>query len=193
MSMPVDDGQGAATGLAPGADALSEPPPTVGSRGARALAAAFALLATRAHEAAAFLLTGGLCVVAGGFVAALAGPLDLALGSWAAAYLVLVAGVVQIALGGVQVAVTPRRPGRRTLIAEYLSFNAGNALVIAGTLLAAPAVVDAGGAVLVVALALFLNAARGARPGWAVRLYDLVLAIVLASIPVGLLLSHLRG
>jgi hypothetical protein len=190
--MPVDDGRGAATGLAPGADAPREPLAPHG-RATRLLAAAFALLATRAHEAGAFLVTGAGCVIAGGFVAAVSGPLELSIGSWAAAYLVLVAGVVQIALGGVQVAVTPRRPGRRMLLAEYLSFNLGNALVIVGAATALPAIVDVGGVVLAVALALFLAAARGARPGWAVRVYDLVLAIVLASIPVGLLLSHLRG
>lgn len=192
MGMPVDDGQGAATGLAPGADALNEPLAALG-RGARLYAAAFALLATRARETAAFLVTGGACVIAGGFVAALSGPLDLSLGPWAAAYLVLVGGVVQIALGGVQVAVAPRRPGRRTVLAEYLSFNAGNALVIIGGMLTAPALVDVGGVALVLALALFLHAVRGARPGRLVRVYGLVLAAVLASIPVGLLLSHLRG
>lgn len=187
--MPVDDGQMLARG---GADALGAPL-TAGGPGARFLAPAFTLLATRASEAGAFLLTGAGCIVAGGFVAAVARPLDLSLGSWAAAYLVLVAGVVQIALGGVQAAITRQRLSRRTLTAEFVSFNVGNALVIAGVVLAVPAIVDVGGAALIVALALFLGNARAARPGWTVRVYNLVLAIVLVSIPIGLVLSHLRG
>lgn len=188
--MPVDDGQGAATGLKPGADV--PPVPTVRA-GAGRLAVAFAMLSARAEDAAAFLLTGGIYIVAGGFVAALTRPLDLSLGSWAAAYLVLVGGVAQIAIGGVQVAVTVHRPSRRLLAAEYLCFNAGNVLVVAGATLRLPWLVDLGGAVLAVSLGLFIYAARGARAGWAVRLYDAVLAVVLASIPVGLLLGHLRG
>ncbi len=47
------------------------------------------------------VVVGTCCVVLGGFVAAVTGPLTLADGSWLAAYLVLVGGLAQCALGQV--------------------------------------------------------------------------------------------
>ena len=49
-----------------------------------------------------FLVLGSVGVVLGGLLAAVTGPLALPMGSWAAAYLVLVVGVGQIVLAGGQ-------------------------------------------------------------------------------------------
>ena len=46
-----------------------------------------------------FVAAGSSCVVVGGLVAAATGPTGFEDGSWVAAYLVLVGGVAQIALG----------------------------------------------------------------------------------------------
>jgi hypothetical protein len=147
---------------------------------------------------------GACCVVLGGLVAAATGPLDLARGSWLAAYLVLVAGVAQCAMGQART----RRPdvarSRRWDWTHICCWNLGNAVVIGGTLAGVPLMVDTGSVLLVVALAIALHTARRpagapARPlatrmptvvDWAYRALLLVLAV---SIPVGMALSHLRS
>lgn len=149
-------------------------------------------------------VVGSLCVIAGGLVAAVTGPLTLAHGSWAAAYLVLVAGVAQIALAAGQgmLAGQARHPvGHRLLLVELAGWNLGNAAVIAGTLWSATWLVNLGGAMLVVALGALLVATRGG-PGRAdvargrqVALLAVraLVALLLVSIPVGLWLAHVRA
>ena len=141
-----------------------------------------------------FLAVGGACIVAGGLVAAVTEPLHLAHGSWAAAYLVLVGGVAQIALGTSQRALTGRETPTPVLLTELAAWNLGSALVIGGTLVGNPVVVDAGGVALVVALAVLARTVGGgAGPRWAVWTYRGVLAVLLASIPIGLILAHMRA
>ncbi|MDN5764856.1 MAG: hypothetical protein L0H96_08380 [Humibacillus sp.] len=150
------------------------------------------------------LVVGTLCVIAGGLVAAVTGPLALTHGSWAAAYLVLVAGVAQIALAAGQglLAGQARHPvGRRLLLVEFAAWNLGNAAVIAGTLWSATWLVNLGGGLLVVALGALLVATRSG-PGRAetarerrVALLTVraLVALLLVSIPVGLWLAHVRA
>ena len=78
---------------------------------------------------------------------------------------------------------------------QLLSWNAGCLAVIGGTLLAAPLLVDAGGALLVVAMVLMMRAVgRGAHgPAWALWLFRAALVVTVVSIPVGLVLAHLRA
>ncbi|MGH3266573.1 MAG: hypothetical protein ACRDNS_31805, partial [Trebonia sp.] len=87
-----------------------------------------------------------------------------------------------------------RPPGRRALVAELVGWNAGNAAVLAGTLLAATWLADVGGVLLVAALALAFAGIRGAvrHPSWPLHLYRGLIALVLVSIPVGLVLATLR-
>ncbi|MGH3208308.1 MAG: hypothetical protein ACRDNO_11150 [Trebonia sp.] len=138
-----------------------------------------------------FAALGTACVVAGGLVAAAVGEAPSQLGAWAAAYLVLVGGVAQVALGAGQTLLAPPLPGRRTVAAELTGWNAGNGAVLAGMLLGATWLTDIGGAVLVVTLALALAGVRGAarRPSWPLHVYRVLLALVLVSIPVGLVLA----
>ena len=93
---------------------------------------------------------------------------------------------------------SPAAPAaRRRAWAQVATWNVGNAAVLAATLLGWPPLVALGAALLVVALVLALRAAparaaagRLALLGsWVYRALLLVLAI---SIPVGILLSHLR-
>lgn len=140
------------------------------------------------------LVVGGACIVAGGLVAAVTQPLHLAHGSWSAAYLVLVGGVAQIALGAAQRALTGRETPTPVLAAELAAWNLGSALVIGGTLVGNPVVVDAGGVALVAALAVLARTVTGGvGPRWAVWAYRGVLAVLLASIPIGLVLAHVRA
>lgn len=176
-----------------------------------------------------FAAFGVACVIAGGLVAAVTAPAPTEHASWSAAYLVLVAGVAQIGLGAGQALLAAGAPSGRLLAAEFAAFNAGNAAVIAGTVLRVPPVVDAGGVLLVVSLALLLHAVRGsgatgvapggpdvtaampsgpdvtaAAPGgsvsagmpgrrWLLLGYRLLVAMLLVSIPVGLVLAGLRS
>jgi hypothetical protein len=145
----------------------------------------------------------GICsVVLGGLVAAVTEPLDLAHGSWLAAYLVLVGGVAQCAMGQARF----RRPDvmrPRRGWAQIGCWNVGNALVIGATLAGEPLAVDLGSAVLLVALAIAWRDARSdagsvahSSAGWAAALavdaYRTLLLVLAASIPVGMALSQLR-
>lgn len=150
---------------------------------------------TLAQDAIAFRGLATLWVITGGLVAAGTSPLGLEHGSWSAAFQVLVGGVLQAALGIAQQALAARRPSRRVLLVEILTWNVGCLAVIAGTLLTAPLLVDAGGLALVATMVLMIRAVgRGAKgPAWALWTYRAVFVVTLVSIPIGLLLAHLRA
>ena len=126
-------------------------------------------------------------------------------GSWAAAYLVLVAGVSQAGLGVGQAMLARRVPSRRVLNVELVTWNVGNAAVIAGTLLETTALVDVGGLVLLVTLVLMIRAVRGAgggtataaeagavRPaGWMLLTFRILVLVLLVTIPIGLVLARI--
>ena len=140
-------------------------------------------------------LLAGVWIITGGLVAAVTGPLGLEHGSWSAAFQVLVGGVLQAGMGVAQHALTARHLSRRTLLAEMLTWNLGCLAVIGGTLLTAPLLVDAGGLLLVATMVLMIRAVgRGAQgPAWALWTYRTVLVLTMVSIPIGLVLAHLRA
>ncbi|MEO9255260.1 MAG: hypothetical protein ABI305_06965 [Tepidiformaceae bacterium] len=149
-------------------------------------------------SAAPFALVGVACVVVGGLVSAIAASSPSENSSWAVAYLVLVAGVAQIALGVGQSRLASTPPSRQVLLAEFLTWNLGNAAVIAGQLLGFQAAVDAGGVLLVISLALLFRGVRGALPAvrgsiWTLYVYRAVLLIILVSIPIGLVIGHVKA
>ncbi len=157
-------------------------------------------MARRAAPSWVLIVCGYACIVAGGLLAAVTGPLDLGQGSWAAAYLVLVGGIGQLGLGWVP-GVLGRPTDGTSAWAVMLAWNLGNALVIAGTLAGLTLGVDAGSVLLVLALVLALVALTGwrrevpaadrwrRRLGWA---YLALLVLLAVSIPVGIVLAHLR-
>lgn len=153
--------------------------------------------------ATVMIAIGVCCVVLGGLVAAMTDPLDLARGSWLAAYLVLVAGVAQCAMGQAR----SQGPNAAQALlwgwAHIVAWNVGNAVVIGGTFVGVPLVVDLGSMLLVTALAIALHAARpgtnsvarsiaGRAPslsGWA---YRVLLLVLIVSVPVGMTFAHLQ-
>ncbi|WP_448004290.1 hypothetical protein [Agromyces bauzanensis] len=136
---------------------------------------------------------GVALVIAGGLVAAVTGPLELAKGSWLAAYLVLVAGVAQCGLAMQHRVLRATDASAGRLRTTLVGWNAGNALVITGTLAAAPVVVDVGGILLLAVLVAALAATwKHAAPARAV-LARVVLGALIVSIPIGLTLAHLRA
>lgn len=142
-----------------------------------------------------FRVLGTAWIISGGLVAAVTGPMRLEHGSWAAAYQVLVAGVAQYAFGTAQSALAPGSPSRRKTAAELAAWNVGSAAVIGGTVVRMPFIVDGGGLLLVVALALMIHTVRGKGngPTWALWTYRILLVVILVSIPIGLTLAHLRA
>ena len=159
-------------------------------------------------------VTGALAVIIGGLIAALTAPLALTRGSWAAAYLVLVVGVAQVAMGMARqqwTAADSRRHGDGWW--QLACWNIGSIGVIAGTLLGATAIVALGSALLVAALVLAFLATlaaigdsdtrpsdtrhsarrRGARRHRALLIgYRALLVVLTVSIPVGVILSWIR-
>lgn len=142
-----------------------------------------------------FRILGTAWIVGGGLTAAITGPLSLADGSWAAAFAVLIGGVAQYAIGVVQAVLAGRRPSRRIVTAELVTWNLGGVAVIVGTVVTMPLIVDLGGLLLVVGLALMVFTVRGngTGPAWALWVYRALLVVILVSIPIGLVLAHLRA
>ncbi len=177
------------------------------------------LTLTGDRPGAAMAALGSAAVVAGGLVAAVTGPLALARGSWAAAYLVLVCGVGQLAMAAARLlapavadgpadAPAARARSARRGWQQLGTWNLANALVMAGTLAAprvspqvsfqvspgvSPWIVDVGGLGCVAAVALAWLHARTLPRGFTRGAYRAVLALLALSIPVGLLLTHLRS
>jgi hypothetical protein len=146
-----------------------------------------------------FTAIGVLCITAGGLAAATASaPSEHT--TWAAAYLVLVlvGGIAQVGLGFGQATFTA---GTSTpvLASQVAGWNLGNAAVLAGTLQGSTAVVDLGGALLVVTLGLLARglSPTGVRPvggagRWCLYGYRVLMVILFVSIPVGLVLAQIR-
>lgn len=139
----------------------------------------------------AIVLTGvGVAaVVLGGLVAAVTGPLAVPRGSWMAAFLVLPLGVAQVGMGLARLAAPDT--GRDAAWLQLASWNVGGVVVILGTLMENPFLVDGGAVLLVVALVVAFLGAR-LWQGWLAIAYRALLILLIVSIPVGLVLSHLR-
>lgn len=139
-----------------------------------------------------FIALGTISIVAGGLVAAVTAISPTRHATWAAAYLVLVVGVAQLGIGIGQALLAPKTPSSRLITVELLTWDIGNAGVIAGTLMNRVSLVDLGGGLLAISLVLFLLGARGhtGRRRLPLYLYRLLIAIVLLSIPIGLFISR---
>jgi hypothetical protein len=141
--------------------------------------------------AAWFVIAGACCVIAGGLIAAITAHDPTRHGVWSVAYLVLVGGVAQVALGAGQAILARELPDHTTTTLEFVALNAGNAAVIAGTLLDLTWLVDAGGILLIATLILFLRGVRGVPNIAPVLVYRALIVFVMGSIPVGLVLARL--
>lgn len=144
--------------------------------------------------AAPFVFFGVTAVIAGGLVSALTATAPTRQIAWLVAYLVLVVGVAQIGLGAGQAWLAVHRIGGGLLVAQFLGFTLGNAGVATGTMLSLPALVDAGGILLIVSLVLFLwGVRRSHRGGWLRHVYRALVILLLVSIPIGLVLAQIRA
>jgi hypothetical protein len=131
----------------------------------------------------------------GGIASAVAAQDPSYLASWAVAYLVLVVGVAQIALGAGMTVLARGTSVQHSLRSIFVLFNLGNAGVIAGTLLRdrmshSVLLVDLGSLLLAGALLLGVGIARGAPPSRLRSLYYLLVIGLLLSMVIGILLAH---
>ena len=151
-------------------------------------------LAQRWPAVRPFAVAGSVCIVAGGLVAAVTRPTDFDAGSWVAAYLVLVGGVAQIALGAGQGWLARVPPGGSAVRGEAVTWNLAVILTIWGTLAELPALTTGGAVLSTASLALFLAGTRATRPTAPLvrAAYRGVVAIILVSAPVGVALAWIR-
>lgn len=147
------------------------------------------------RTAAPFLVIGGLGILAGGFLSAISAAAPSYLASWAVAYLVLVVGFAQLLLGIGQDQLAVRRPSAGLVVAEVLAFNLANAAVLVGSLASNMLLTWLGAALIVVAMGLFIWAARGSggRHQWLLYLFRTMIVILLVSAPIGIVLAHSRA
>jgi hypothetical protein len=138
---------------------------------------------------------GTACVVAGGLVAAGTSVTPSEHGSWLGAYLVLLAGVAQVALAVGQALLAPRPLSSRALVTELIAWNTGSAAVAGGTLAGLALLVDIGGALLLLTLTLLVRAVRDndRTHRWAMLAYRLLVLGLVVSIPIGLWLARVPG
>lgn len=148
-------------------------------------------VADRCRWAMPFVGIGAASIVAGGLVAAVTRPTHFDLGPWVAAFLVLVVGVAQIALGAGQAWLADRRLQTVMLGGEALAWNLGAAATLVGSVRDTPIVTTAGAVATVVALAWFVAPVGKSTSGprWARSVYLSGVAVLLVSTPVGVLLA----
>lgn len=151
-------------------------------------------LAQRWPSARLFVAIGAIAIIAAGLAAAATAGTPSYLASWAVAYLVLVVGVAQIALGLGQALLTPEAPSGRLLAGELVLFNLGSAAVLAGPLLSMPLFTAVGSALMLIALAVLFWATRAStRAGWLRYAYWLLIAVLFVSVFIGLLIARGGG
>lgn len=141
-----------------------------------------------------FIVIGALGILCGGLLSAISAAAPTYLASWAVAYLVLVVGFAQLLLGIGQDQLAVRRPSAGLVAAEVLSFNLANLAVLVGSLTTAVVLTWTGAALMVVAMALFIWAARGSasRHRWLLHLFRAMIVVLLVSAPIGIILAHSR-
>lgn len=140
-----------------------------------------------------FLVIGAIAIVSGGLVAAATRPLDLELGPWLAAFLVLVVGVAQITLGGGQIGLAEEPPTTGVIWTEALLWNGGVAMTVLGTYGQQPLVTTLAAIPTIAALVLFASAGSGRQgPRWLQASHRAFALVILVSVPIGVALAWSR-
>ncbi len=152
-------------------------------------------LLARWPAARPFVWVGSTLIVSGGLVAAVTRPTDFELGPWLAAFLVLVGGVAQIALGAGQAWISRTTPSPGLVRSELATWNLAVLLTVIGSCVPLPISTLVGGVVMLAALGAFLAGVRSTAASVRARvvvLYRAVVVVVLVSTPIGLVLSFAR-
>ncbi len=146
------------------------------------------------RTATPFLVIGGLGIVLGGLFSAISAGSPSYLAAWAVAYLVLVVGVAQVVLGMGQARLAVHAPSEGVVSAEVLTFNLANILVLGGSMFSLTSLTWVGAALIVVAMGLFIWAARGSasEQRWWLYGYRAMIVVILVSAPIGIILANSR-
>lgn len=140
-----------------------------------------------------FVIAAALSIIVGGLIAAVSSPFGWAHGSWAAAYLVLVGGVAQIALIGGRLTLAGDHPeGRGSRPWPFcVLWNVATLLVIGGTVASSSVLVLVGSLGLLVVLTAFWPTRRSgtlSHRTWRV-IFRIFLVFLALSTIIGLLLA----
>lgn len=146
----------------------------------------------RLSVALPFLVVAAIAIIGAGLVAAASAHAPSQPVVWMVAYLVLVVGTAQAALGVAQAWCSLVPPSTGFRMTQFLLFNAGNVGVIGGTLYAYWPVVLAGSVLFTMALTMFLYSSWKSRRGWPIHVYRLLLASLFVGAAVGTALSAIR-
>jgi len=139
-----------------------------------------------------FFVLAPIGIIAGGLLSAVTAHAPTQPTSWASAYLVLVVGVASAGLGVGRALLSPTSPSPSRLGTEAACWTVGNMSILFGTLTQPAGSVEIGSALLVVTLMLMILGIRAGQGPRVVRLLFTVLVwILIVSIPIGVLLSHL--
>jgi len=141
-----------------------------------------------------FLVVGGISIIAGGVISAVAAASPSYIASWAVAYIVLVAGVAQLVLGIGQAQLTSTQSPTWVIVAEAVALNLANVAVLIGSLAEIRVLSYIGAALLVIALVLFVWAVRGnhSRNRWLLYAFRAIVVILAVTAPIGLVIAHSR-
>lgn len=147
------------------------------------------------RSAIPFVVIGAASVLLGGVLSAASAGSPSYTASWAVAYIVLVAGAAQLVLGIGQAELASKRPSAALIAAQVLALNLSNVAVLLGTLIGTTMLTYTGAGLLVVALAMFIWAVRGARKHrtWLLYGFRFMVAVLLVSAPIGLVIAHSRA
>lgn len=142
-----------------------------------------------------FIAVSAAAVVSGGLLMAFSARQPSRLTSWASAYLVLVAGAVQFGL--VVSWKTLGSPNADLALAAFCLYNLGNIGVLLGTALKSrltryPVLVNAGGGLLALAMALLAWTGQSATASWPLVWFLMLIFVILIGMPTGLVLSARR-
>lgn len=141
---------------------------------------------TARKSAIAFLALGTAAIAFAGLFSAATARSATYHSAWLVAYLVLIVGLAQVALGLGQWRLAAKPLDKVTASVELLLFNLGNAGVIVGTLMSIPVWVYVGSIALVVSLFSFGWQVRSPRSrGIALWCYWALLVLLVVSVAVG--------
>jgi hypothetical protein len=157
----------------------------------RAAGRAVGAVPAELRDLRAFAAVAAVMIVAGGLVAAVNSAAPFAHGSWLGAYLVLVGGASQLALGGGRLVLPAPDRSMRLRHAQLALWNAGTVAVAVGVFTDVDAVVLLGSAVVLAALGCFALGGGPGRPGarWPVIVYRLAIGVLAVSVVVGSVLA----
>lgn len=141
-----------------------------------------------------FVALGALAIVFAGLFSAVTARSASYHSAWFVAYMVLIVGLAQAALGIGQWWLASKPLRLSTVIVELLLFNIGNAGVVVGTLIAAPFWVYAGSIGILIALTFFASQVRSPRRGgiplWG---YRTLLVVLFVSVLVGVYFAYVAS